>query len=124
MSNFKTPLVMASLPDGRKKRVHTKFTYRDRDWNFMVPAGFVSDGASIPKILWPVIGGPWGRYGKAAVLHDFLYQRWGRGSPLARREADRVFFRAMKLLGVKPWRRNLMYWGVRAVGWLAWRKKR
>ncbi len=135
MSNFKTPLVMASMPDGRTKRVHTKFAYG----LIVVPAGFISDGASIPRIFWPIIGDPWGRYGKAAVLHDWLYQKqerykkglaYGTGptdvpitlTSITRKEADDIFLEAMKILGVAPWRRNLMYAGVRVFGWLAWRK--
>ena len=137
MSNFKTPLVVSPLPDGKHWKLHTKFAYDcDREGSGMsiiMPAGFVTDGASIPRPLWSLIGSPWGRYGKAAVLHDWLYQSAGKPVGLAfgvdmvvlqRKYADDVFLQAMEVLGVAPWRRNLMYWGVRTFGWLAWRKKR
>ena len=36
--------------------------------------------------------------------------------------ADDVFLEAMEVLGVKPWRRNIMYLAVRAFGWLPWNR--
>jgi hypothetical protein len=49
------------------------FGYTDSngvDWN--VPAGFISDGASIPEWLWAMLGGPFsGPYRDAAVIHDY-----------------------------------------------------
>lgn len=51
----------------------TPFSYKDSKgilWE--VPAGFLSDGASIPRDLWPLLGGPYsGPYRDAAVVHDF-----------------------------------------------------
>lgn len=51
----------------------TPFAYKDSKgvvWE--VPAGFLSDGASIPRDLWPLLGGPYsGPYRDAAVVHDF-----------------------------------------------------
>lgn len=135
MSNFKTPLVVSPLPDSKHWKLHTKFVYSRlirvcSDGTTIipltVPAGFVTDFASVPWPFWSFIR-PWGKWGKAAVLHDFMYQtkEWGNGSDFgdwARYVADNVFLEAMKELGVAPWRRRLMYWGVRAFGFLAWRK--
>lgn len=49
------------------------FGYKDSkgvDWD--VPSGFISDGASIPRELWVLLGGPFsGPYRDAAVVHDF-----------------------------------------------------
>lgn len=41
-----------------------------------VPAGFVTDFASIPRAFWVVLP-PTGKYGKAAVVHDYLYVMGG-----------------------------------------------
>ena len=35
------------------------------------PAGFVSDGPTIPRFLWAVLP-VWGRWGRAGVMHDYL----------------------------------------------------
>lgn len=42
-----------------------------------VPKGFVTDFASIPQGLWSLGLSPHGRYGRAAVIHDYLY--WSQG---------------------------------------------
>ena len=40
--------------------------------------GFISDGASIPKWAWLLVGTPWvGFYRRAVVLHDFLCAKEG-----------------------------------------------
>jgi hypothetical protein len=76
-----------------------------------VPAGFVTDLASIPRVLWSLLP-PHGRYAKAAIIHDWLYAT-GIGG---REYADDVFLEAMEVLGVSPWKRKTMYWAVRAFG--------
>jgi len=120
VSSFTTPLIVSPLPEGRKWRLVERFTYhigtKDSVNKITVPKGFVTDFASSPFFVWWVIP-PWGRYSKAAVLHDFCYQtHWG-----TRKEADELFREAMIVLGVRPWRVFLMYWGVRLFGFLAWR---
>lgn len=83
-------------------------TYRivDRDDSEVVtaPPGFTTDFASVPRPVWFWIA-PWGRHGRAAILHDFMYQLGAVTDPVARtlrrpskREADRVFRQAMAVL--------------------------
>lgn len=72
-----------------------------------VPVGFATDFASVPRPLWWWIA-PWGRHGRAAIIHDFLYQGGsitepGGGEEPARRrpsrsEADGIFRDGMKIL--------------------------
>lgn len=56
-----------------------------------VPAGFVTDGASVPRAFWALLP-VWGRYSRAAVVHDYLCVLINQGAPhdLApdRRRAD------------------------------------
>lgn len=78
----------------------------------VVPAGFRTDFASIPRLLWPLIGHPAGRYAQAASLHDWLY----RNHLVSRAEADRIFREAMGTLGVPAWKRSLMWAAVRVGG--------
>lgn len=99
---------------------------------FLVPAGFTTDFASIPRIfhtLFPKNG----KHDAAAIVHDYLYRYQplvqGR-APLramvriSRLDADRIFRRIMKELGVGCIRRNLMYRAVRLGGGIPWRKSR
>lgn len=120
MSSFTTPLVVSPTPDGRRWKLFHAFKYHvGYRWSkriITVPVGFVTDFASIPRPLWWLLPA-WGKYGKAAVIHDYLY-KIGRGT---RKEADDIFREAMAFSGVKPWKISVMYWAVRLFGWLAWR---
>ena len=51
------------------------------------PRGFVVDGASVPRLLWPIIE-PTGPLLEGSVPHDMYYQH---GYLLARREPGRIF---------------------------------
>lgn len=81
-----------------------------------VPAGFRTDFASVPRVLWTIVP-PVGLYGKAAVIHDFLYVFKLR----TRAEADRIFLEAMAVLGVPLVQRTLMYQAVRLGGGGGWK---
>ena len=71
----------------------------------VIPAGFHSDGASIPfGFHW--IFNPLGSYAMAAVLHDFLLTTETRDF------ADKEFRKAMKLLKVPSWRVSVLFCAV------------
>lgn len=85
-----------------------------------VPAGFVTDFASVPRIPFAYwLAGGIGD--AAAVLHDFLYRRGDLFPDVTRQGADRVFLEALAASGVAQWRRELMYLAVRIWGFWAWR---
>jgi len=92
----------------------------------LVPYGFITDFASVPSFMWWLIP-PWGKYGKAAVVHDYVYQHHAikQGGVVIltfdRKMADKVFLEAMDVLGVRIWRKYPMYWAVRLFGGMAWR---
>ena len=119
MSSFTTPLVVTPLQDGRRWCLVFQFEYHiGSRWSqdkVTVPAGFVTDFASVPRPLWWWIN-YWGKHGKAAVLHDHCYQTHCR----TRREADDIFYEAMLVGGTRPWKARVMYLAVRLFGWLAW----
>jgi hypothetical protein len=69
-----------------------------------VPAGYLTDGASVPRALWSIIP-PWGAYGQAAVVHDILCEYLsimvgGKLTPITRERADEIFAEAMTVLQV------------------------
>lgn len=89
-------------------------------WTIHIPVGFTTDFASIPRALWTILP-PTGRYGKAAVVHDFLYNQANATIPgsttvLVKAMADKIFLDAMTQLGVPPWERYPMYYAVVAFG--------
>ena len=86
----------------------------------VVPAGFQTDLASVPRPLWPIFP-PFGRYRAAAVVHDYLYVEQAiDGMPINRSLADEVFVRGMMELNVGIATRRTMWAGVRAGGWWPW----
>ena len=96
------------------------FEYRNPPTIINVPVGFVSDGGSIPKFAWSLIGSPWsGKYPKACVPHDWGYHIQER----PRAEVDKNFLEGMKILGVGWWKRGTMYNCVRIVAWICWKQK-
>ena len=81
-----------------------------------VPAGFITDGASIPRIFW-ILMTPTGPYMESAVIHDFLYRTAPFGiDEFGRNECDRVFLQAMEVQGIRRWRRRRMYDAVHRFG--------
>jgi len=76
-----------------------------------VPAGFPTDGASVPRL--PFIYWFFGNTAKhAAVLHDFLYS----SGLVPRAVADAIFREAMESMGLGWIHRNSMWAGVRVFG--------
>lgn len=72
-----------------------------------IPPGFVTDGATVPRILWP-IAHPWGKGLEAAILHDWLLR-----TQADRYHADREYHGALLWYGVKPGAALAMYAAVR-----------
>jgi hypothetical protein len=79
------------------------------------PQGYVTDFASIPGFVQWMIS-PFGKHSEAAVVHDWLYTLGTRGDKKGRRLADLTFKRALKIVGVGWFRRNMMFMAVRVGG--------
>jgi hypothetical protein len=84
-----------------------------------VPAGFVTDFASVPRV--PVAFWLFGDTAHAAaVVHDWLYST----EIFPKDTADSVFYEAMRASGIGFWRARFMYWGVAYGGGAAWASHR
>ena len=115
MSSFVDELIITPTESGMTWLLKHEFRYHIGEYPsrdiITVPEGFETDFASIPRVFWRVLP-PWGRYGKAAVVHDYLCVERSRPSA----ETHKIFLEAMQVLGVSRWKRNIMYWGVRCCG--------
>lgn len=93
---------------------------------YEVPAGFSTDFASIPPPIRWVLSPTHALisdYGRAAVIHDFLYRTGAQAQPpITRKQADQVFYEAMLCENVLWPTRFLMWAAVRLFGWTAYRK--
>lgn len=83
-----------------------------------IPLGYLTDGASVPRIFWNIIP-PWGQYGQAAVVHDYLcnyltIQSYGVPVRITRKRADEILLEAMTVLGVSATKKAFIYAGVTA----------
>lgn len=104
--------------------VLSDFAWRGEAAHVVVPRGFITDLASIPRPLRGLLDVT-GSSREPAVLHDYLYchQRDADGTPVTRAWADGVFRQALADRGVSVFTRNLYYAGVRAGGWLYWGRR-
>lgn len=85
---------------------------------FIVPKGFVTDFASIPRFLWSVLP-PHGAAMPASVIHDFCYTTHPYGSTGSDMEIERViadqqFKKNLIAAGISKFQAEIMY---RAVRW-------
>ena len=121
MSDFTTDLVCKDLSGRHRELVESFSFYLGTDSKacvFNVPVGFITDGASVPRVLHSLIS-PWsGKHSKAAVLHDYLY----RSGVVSRLIADVIFLEAMRVLKVNRFTALTMYIAVRLFGLKAWEK--
>ena len=113
---FPLPLRLEYV-SGRTFRLTAPFEYEGCGIWVCVPAGSLTDFASIPRILHALID-PFGPYAKAAVVHDFMYRTGCR----SRAVADAIFLEGMIKCGVPNWQRQLIYLSVRLFGWMSYQK--
>lgn len=85
-----------------------------------VPAGTISDGASIPQLAQSIMGDRFD-YLKEAVTHDFLYSPANK--VYTRAEADYILRELMYNVGWPIWKVNSFYLAVRLGGFRSFKAK-
>lgn len=116
----------------RQWRLIENWTIELPDGSFIrIPAGFIFDGASIPRIFWAVLS-PTGLLLVPSLLHDYGYA-YDRlplcGGGWYQPGAGRAFWdRLLWLMAVKLngfyFIESVVWLVVRAFGWLPWRGHR
>jgi hypothetical protein len=102
------------LSDGRKARLLAPLSFVQRDGTeWSVPISAELDGASIPKPLWSLIGGPFeGKYRDASIVHDYYCvvrtRSWS--------DTHRMFYDGMRCGGVTEVKAKVMYYAVYRFG--------
>jgi len=121
MSQFTDPLVVELVGKNLWKLV-SSFEYHvgkyPSDEVIKVSSDFVTNFASVPRILWWIIS-PIDSHAKAAAVHDYCYATHYSKN---RKRCDEIFVEAMKVLDVKKWKIFFMYWSVRLFARRAWNK--
>lgn len=136
MSRFLTKLRTESLsPDELKMLKSDRQLYRLTDdfvvestylgRTFAVPAGFVTDLASIPRFAYRVIAPDDPCIEYPSVPHDCLYKMMGNlnGMTYERSDADHVLEELMELAGASWFIRKAVFSAVRIGGGSHWNPK-
>lgn len=97
---------------GAYKEVVEAYTYK----GITVPAGFLTDGASIPDWLQHIFDPFDPDYATAAVIHDYLYYR----RLVSKKKADKIFLEIMLKMETPRWKAYIFYYTVRLVGWITY----
>jgi Protein of unknown function (DUF1353) len=100
--------------DGINMVVLEAYSYSDGNGHSLkADPGFKTDGASIPRALWGIVGSPFtGPYIGAAIIHDVGCDT----HKYSWQVTHRMFYSAMRALGVSEEYAKLLYWGVRIGG--------
>ena len=116
----KTKLILEPISNG-KVVLTQDYIYSVNGYDIKVFKGFVTDGASVPHSLqW--LYNPFGRYIKAAVIHDFLYSCYNN-TGINRTLSDKIFRNIMQETGVDNRTVKRFYTAVRCFGETSWKAK-
>lgn len=114
LGHYDGTLIFKPLDDGRMMEVMEPFGYVDGlGIAWAVPKGVKVDGASIPRSLWSIVGGPFeGKYREASVVHDFFCNDRSRNWEAT----HRVFYEAMLASKVDEKQAQLLFYAVYRFG--------
>ena len=116
----KTKLILEPISNG-KAILLEEYIYDINGYLIRVPKSFITDGASVPKSLqW--LYNPYGKYIKAAVIHDYLYSCYNN-TGINRTLADKIFRYIMQETGVDNRTVRRFYTAVRCFGENSWKPK-
>jgi hypothetical protein len=114
--SFSNPLVVEQISGGIWE-THEAFTFTWNGTEIIVPEGFKTDFASVPRPFRMFVPKS-GKYNQAAVVHDFIYVH--QVERFTKQEADLIFLDGMKVLGVGRMKRTIMYYAVKYFGKGKW----
>jgi hypothetical protein len=100
--------------NGRDMTLVEDFGYSDpRGGIWLAPKGSIINGASIPKVFWSVIGGPFeGKFRNASVIHDVACVDRTR----SHEAVHRAFYEACRAGGVDQQMARILYAAVSKFG--------
>ena len=104
--------------DSTTYKLNSNLTYENDNYKITVKKGMITDGASIPRLFWSIIGCPMnGKYVGSALIHDGLYS----SEIISRKDADDIFLDMLKNNEVSTLKRYAMYYAVRIGGHFVWK---
>ena len=109
---FLTKLQIESVRGKNSYKLLSPLVYQFGSSIFAAKKGFVTDFASIPRLLRFLIDDDDADIREAAVIHDWLYST----KEVSRKFADCVLMTAMKDIGASYIKRKVVYLAVRFFG--------
>ena len=83
----------------------------------LIPQFFQYDGASIPRLAWPIIGSPYNpKLMEAAIVHDWLFYV----HILNRNDTNRNFYNMLLNAGMNKRKAKIMWISVQYFGYCRW----
>lgn len=116
---IKTRLKFEIVTESKYKLLED-FTFDNGERVFLIPAGFITDGFSIPLLFKPLQYST-GKGVEIAVVHDYCYSIQ-RPHDITRKNADTIFYKGLICLGMHPLKAKFMYLAVRLFGKKKWRE--
>jgi|ETNvirnome_2_300_1030623.scaffolds.fasta_scaffold01405_5 hypothetical protein len=115
MAKFLNTLEVRCLADGRQWTLLKELQFATDDGRVIyVPAGFITDFASVPKFFRRLFQPATGKYRRSAVPHDWIYRT--PDVAISKEDADIFFLQGMIIDDTPKWKRTLLYAAVRAFG--------
>jgi len=128
------PPILMPFVDGKYWMSLNSITWKaeDSDREVTIPPNFVTDFASVPFLFRGMVP-RWGKHGRAAIIHDYLY--WEQNLKIKeadnvlteilkeckkRKEADIILEEVMTEYNVSFINRKIIYFAVRRFGCWAW----
>lgn len=106
-------LIYRTLPQCRMIQVVEDFKFWVKAQRYTIPAGFVFDGFSNPRLLWRVLPSSYGpRVLDEGCKHDYFY----RTHELKKDDADRFLEAGCIKNGIGRKSSRCIYWGVKFGG--------
>ena len=91
---------------------------------FVIPDGFLTDGASVPRPVWALLDASDPDLLYPAFAHDYLYTLQGDlyTKTLTRKQCDAVLAEQMEAVGAPAWKVATVYRALRIGGGFAWKR--
>lgn len=114
-NRFLDKVIVSPLLNGKDWELQYEVRVTIKDGQVIyIPAGFITDFASIPWFFRRMFQPATGRHRRAALVHDYLFRT--ASEPFTFSECNTIFNNIMITDGTVEWKRKLIYNGVRFGG--------
>lgn len=122
--SFLSRTFVEDLDDGTFRLTHPLIyatDIRGKQESIKVPAGFVTDFYSVPRIAQGLVSRVPGSIAPA-IVHDYLFATAGQDGDFTMGECNAILGEAMRAKKVDWWTRTKIMSGIRMGSWIAWHK--